>query len=65
LAWVELRIVLCRLLWTFDFTEDPNEKADFDDFPIIMLVQKGPVKLRIKVREGATVDAETAAKAKM
>ena len=57
--------MLCRLLWMFDFTEEPTEKVDFDEFPIVMMVQKGPVKLRIKVREGAVAKAETAAKAKV
>ena len=36
----------------FDFEEDPDNKVNFDDFPVRMLVQKGPVRLRIKVREG-------------
>ena len=51
LAWVELRLVLCRVLWAFDFDTDPNNCASFDDFPIIMMVQKGPVNLRIAARE--------------
>ena len=32
---------------------DDREGVEFDEFPIIMMVQKGAVKLRIKVREGA------------
>ena len=60
LAWVELRLVLCRLLWMFDFTEDPHERTDFDKFPIIMMVQKGPMKLRIKVRDDLAVKSGAA-----
>ena len=56
--------MLCRLLWVFDFAEVPDEKVDFDDFPIIMMVQKGLVKLRLKVREGATVEMRPAANVK-
>ena len=52
LAWVELRLVLARLLWAFDFSEEPTERVDFDAFPVIMLIQKQPMKLRIKVRRG-------------
>lgn len=50
LAWIELRLVMCRLLWAFDFEADETP-VDFDDFPAHMLVQKGPVNLRIKVRD--------------
>ena len=65
LAWVELRLVLRRLLRTFDLSEELTEKVDFDEFPIVLMVQKGPVKLRINVREGAVAKAGTAAKAKV
>lgn len=61
LAWVELRLVLCRLLWMFDIAEDPNKKVHFDDFPIIMMVQKGPVNLMVKVRADASEGAVAAA----
>lgn len=43
---------MCRTLWMFDFERDPDNQVHFDDFPIVMMVQKGPVKLRIKVRDG-------------
>lgn len=46
---------MCRLLWMFDFESVPGEEIRFDDFPITMIVQKGPVPLRIKVREGADI----------
>ncbi|KAL9074132.1 MAG: hypothetical protein Q9161_002542 [Pseudevernia consocians] len=65
LAWVELRLVLRRLLRTFDLSEELTEKVDFDEFPIVLMMQKGPVKLRINVREGAVAKAGTAAKAKV
>lgn len=37
-AWVELRLVLTRLLWAFDFIEEPTERVDLDDFPVIMFI---------------------------
>jgi cytochrome P450 len=52
LAWVELRLVVTRVLWAFDFAEEPAERVDFDDFPMIMLIQKQPMRMRAKVRAG-------------
>ncbi len=52
LAWVELRLVLTRLLWAFDLVEEKAARVDFDDFPVIMLIQKEAVKMRVKVRAG-------------
>ena len=57
LAWVELRLVLTRLLWAFDFSEEPAERVDFDAFPVIMLIQKQPMKLRVKVAENSMYKA--------
>jgi hypothetical protein len=50
LAWVELRLVLCRLLWNFNFNNEGLEKVRFDDFPMIMLVQKNKLSLNIMLR---------------
>lgn len=50
LAWVELRLVLVRLLWAFDFAEETTERVDFDKFPVMLLIQKQPMKMRVKVR---------------
>ncbi|KAL8953132.1 MAG: hypothetical protein Q9222_001015 [Ikaeria aurantiellina] len=52
LAWVELRLVVTRLLWKFDFYEEDADRVEFDSFPVIMLIQKLPMKLRVKLREG-------------
>ncbi len=47
LAWVELRLILCRLLWSFDISAVVGDETSFDDFRIIMMVQKEAVKLNI------------------
>lgn len=52
LAWVELRLVLVRLLWAFDISEEVKDAVDFDAFPVIMLIQKLPMFLRVRAREG-------------
>jgi hypothetical protein len=54
---VELRLVATRLLWAFDFAEEPTERIDFDEFPVIMLVQKEPMRMRAKVRAGVDYKA--------
>ena len=48
-----MRLLVTRLLWAFDFVEEPEERVDFDQFPVMSLIQKGPMKMRVKVREGA------------
>ena len=50
LAWVELRLVLTRLLWAFDFVEEAAEPVDIDNFSVMMLIQKEAVKMRVKAR---------------
>ena len=57
LALAEMRLVVTRLLWAFDFAEEPAERVNFDDFPVIIIIQKEPVKLRIKVRPGVEYKA--------
>jgi len=50
LAWVELRLAMTRLLWAFDFSVDETDEVDYEDFPVIMLVQKLPMFMRLRVR---------------
>lgn len=52
LAWVELRLVVTRLIWAFDFSDEESERVEFDSFPVIMLIQKLPMKMRVKHRKG-------------
>ena len=49
-----MRLLVTRLLWAFDIFEEPTERVDFDQFPVMSLIQKGPMKIRVKVREGAS-----------
>ncbi|KAL8756901.1 MAG: hypothetical protein Q9184_004351 [Pyrenodesmia sp. 2 TL-2023] len=55
LARVELRLVVTRMLWAFDFADEASERVEFDDFPVIMLIQKLPMKVRVKTKEGSPV----------
>lgn len=58
LAWAELRLVVTRLLWAFDFAEEPTRRVCFDDFPVIMLIQKEPMMLRVKLRSDGAVSGK-------
>ncbi|KAL8709042.1 MAG: hypothetical protein Q9220_006166 [cf. Caloplaca sp. 1 TL-2023] len=52
LAWVELRLVVIKLLWAFDLKEDGPNVVYFDEFPVIMSIQKKPMMMWLKVRPG-------------
>jgi cytochrome P450 len=56
LAWVELRLVMCRLLWAFDFDNEGLDPVKFDDFQILMMVQKGALNLNIRERDQSKVE---------
>ncbi|KAI4134020.1 MAG: hypothetical protein LQ341_006092 [Variospora aurantia] len=58
LAWVELRLVVTRMLWAFDFSDEASERVEFDDFPVIMLIQKLPMNVRVRARKGVQYQAE-------
>ena len=53
LAWLEMRLVVTRILWAFDITEEEGKHVEFDDFPMMMMVEKQPIMLRLRAREGA------------
>ncbi|CAG8953633.1 hypothetical protein HYFRA_00010092 [Hymenoscyphus fraxineus] len=50
LAMLEMRLVIIKLLLAFDISVDAKDSVNFDDFPVIMLIQKLPMLLRIKPR---------------
>lgn len=42
---------MTRLVWAFDFSVDEADKVFFDKFPVIMLIQKEDMNLRVKLRD--------------
>ncbi|KAF7914417.1 uncharacterized protein EAF01_000823 [Botrytis porri] len=40
LAWADIRLAVTRLLWMFHFSVDGEDEVDFDEFPVIMIIQK-------------------------
>lgn len=52
LAWAELRLVLAKLLWTFDFDlpQDRAKRLDWEDLRTFLLVEKKPIYVDMKLR---------------
>ncbi|CCD47277.1 hypothetical protein BofuT4_uP004360.1 [Botrytis cinerea T4] len=54
-----MRLAVTRLLWTFGFSVDAEDKVDFDELPVITIAQKAPVNLRAKIRPGLANEVAT------
>jgi len=54
LAWAEMRLVLAKMLWTFDVAApvEKEKRLRWEDLRTFLLVEKKPVLVRMKVREG-------------
>ncbi|EPE30604.1 Cytochrome P450 [Glarea lozoyensis ATCC 20868] len=50
LAWLEMRLVIVKLLLAFDLAVDNGDMVNFDHFPVIMLIQKLPMRIRVRNR---------------
>ncbi|GAM43756.1 RNA polymerase II mediator complex component [Talaromyces pinophilus] len=57
LALLEMRLVLTRMLWAFDIKEEEGMHVHFDDFPMMMMVEKQPLMLRLSARKGVNYRA--------
>ncbi|KAK3392843.1 cytochrome P450 [Podospora didyma] len=52
LAWAEMRLIMARLLWNFDFEapEDKGKWLKWEDLRTFLLVEKRPINVRLKLR---------------
>ncbi|PYH96489.1 cytochrome P450 CYP4/CYP19/CYP26 subfamily protein [Aspergillus ellipticus CBS 707.79] len=50
LAWHEMRLMVCKLLWHFDFKYTKEEKA-WTDQKAFIAWEKRPLMVEVKVRE--------------
>ncbi|KAK4159985.1 hypothetical protein QBC43DRAFT_246406 [Cladorrhinum sp. PSN259] len=52
LAWVEMRLILAKLLWSFDFEApaDKSKRLDWDTLRTFLFVEKRPIRVTIKPR---------------
>lgn len=49
-ALSELRLVLARLVWTFDLDTASGQQVNWLDLKTYIVVQKKPIQIRIKLR---------------
>ncbi|KUJ18640.1 isotrichodermin C-15 hydroxylase [Mollisia scopiformis] len=52
LAWAEMRLILCRILWTFD-VEAAGKAVKWEDLKTFLLVEKIPIEFKPRVRHNS------------
>ena len=50
LAWAEMRLILAKLVWTFDFAV--GNRMDWESLKTFLLVEKKPIEVKMTLREG-------------
>lgn len=50
LAWAEMRLILSKLMWTFDFEAVEGKEFHWEDLRTFVLVEKRPIEIRLKLR---------------
>ncbi|RYP26286.1 hypothetical protein DL768_011756 [Monosporascus sp. mg162] len=50
LAWAEMRLILTKLLWTFDFAAVEEKRLKWETLRTFLLVEKRPIEVRIQLR---------------
>jgi cytochrome P450 len=50
LALAEIRLILSKLLWAFDFEVVEDRKTRWEDLRTFLLVEKTPIEMRAKLR---------------
>ncbi|KAF2869677.1 isotrichodermin C-15 hydroxylase [Massariosphaeria phaeospora] len=51
LAWAEMRLILAKLLWTFDVAAIEGKSLRWEDLRTFLLVEKKPVEVRMTLRQ--------------
>ncbi|KAL3475356.1 cytochrome P450 [Aspergillus californicus] len=51
LAWAEMRLVLAKLVFAFDFAVIEGQRVRWEDLRTYLLVERKPINVRIKLRE--------------
>ncbi|KAK1751398.1 hypothetical protein QBC47DRAFT_391732 [Echria macrotheca] len=57
LAWVEMRLALAKLLWTFDVSApaDPEKRVVWESLRTFLLIEKRPIRVVVKPRAEVAV----------
>lgn len=51
LAWAEMRLILAKLLWEFDFSIIPDKTKNWEDMRHFLFVEKKGMFVRLSKRE--------------
>ncbi|KAF3058220.1 Isotrichodermin C-15 hydroxylase [Daldinia childiae] len=54
LAMAELRLIISKLLWTFDFEAIEEERLDWENLRVFLLIEKKPIQVKIRLRSGVS-----------
>lgn len=50
LAWAEMRLIMAKLLWNFDFKSVPGKLLKWEDLRTFLLVEKKPAFVRVGLK---------------
>ncbi|KAL5048957.1 hypothetical protein BDW71DRAFT_213171 [Aspergillus fruticulosus] len=51
LAWAEMRLILAKLVWMFDFGAIDGQRVRWEDLRTYLLVEKRPINVRISLQK--------------
>ena len=51
LAWAEMRLILGKVLYNFNFEALPGEQLKWEDLRTFLFVEKKPIQVKLKQRE--------------
>ncbi|KAI5925712.1 cytochrome P450 [Camillea tinctor] len=54
LAWAEMRLIMAKLVWNFNFEAVEGKMLRWEDLRNFLLVEKKPIDVRIRLRNTAT-----------
>lgn len=53
LAWAEMRLIMTKLLWNFEFGMIEGKQVQWEDMRTFLLVEKKPIMLKFRHRDTA------------
>lgn len=54
IAWAEMRLIMSKLLWNFDFEAD-GPRLEWESLRTFLLVEKKPINVKMKLRASTEV----------
>ncbi|OJI97122.1 hypothetical protein ASPVEDRAFT_78859 [Aspergillus versicolor CBS 583.65] len=52
LAWAEMRLILAKLVWMFDFAAIDGQCVSWEDLRMYLLIERKPINVGISLRKG-------------